>query len=155
VSSSFPTTPISRNDSGFALQASLREKRSGQQLGDGLMRRNSAFSGFERFGTTRRPSQPTIGHQHQSSLSTSTLGNGQNYAPSIYAQSTLAASTIMPQMMIQPVRDDERTKWVEGHCLHRRSKDMRSICTVCDERCEQESFRCSGELSHDGIMDLR
>ena len=163
MSSSFPTTPISRNDSGLALQASLREKRSGGQLGDGLMRRNSnvcfpftmhysychstnsrqQFSGLERFTTSRRPSQPTMGHH--STLSTSTLGNGPStYAPSVYAQSTLAASTVMPQVMIQPVRDDERTKWVEGHCLQKRTKDIRSTCSICDERCEQESFRCSG-----------
>ncbi|KAK3714232.1 hypothetical protein LTR37_008034 [Vermiconidia calcicola] len=147
VSSSFPTTPVSRNDSGFALQASLREKRSGNQLGDGLMRRNSAqqFSGLERFSTVRRPSQPMAGHQHHPSLSTSTLGNGpSNYAPSVYAQSTLAASTIMPNLLVQPVKDDERTKWVEGHCLQRRNKDIRSTCSICDERCEADSFRCSG-----------
>ncbi len=146
VSSSFTSTPISRNDSAFALQASLREKRSGQQLGDGLMRRNSAFSGFERFNAVRRPSQPMVGHQHHPSLSTSSLGNGlSQYAPSVYAQSTLAASTIMPNLMVQPVQEDARTKWMEGHCLHRRNKDMRSVCTICDEQCEQESFRCSGE----------
>lgn len=51
----------------------------------------------------------------------------------------------MPNLMVQPVKDDDRTKWVEGHCLQRRSKDIRSTCTVCDERCEQESFRCTGE----------
>ena len=165
LSSSFPTTPVSRNDSGFALQASLREKRSGH-FGDGLTRRNSAVHslstarkplqnktnthqqfGFERLGTIRRPSQPMAGHHP--SLSTSTLGNGMtpsNYAPSVYAQSTLAASTVMPQMMVQPVRDDEQTKWVEGHCLQRRDKDVRSTCNVCDERCEDESFRCNGKL---------
>jgi hypothetical protein len=44
MSSTFPTTPVSRSDSGFALQATLREKRSGGQLGDGLMRRNSNVS---------------------------------------------------------------------------------------------------------------
>ena len=161
LSSSFSTTPVSRNDSGLALQASLREKRSGH-FADGLTRRNSAvhslfnarnpFSDktntqqqFERFGAMRRPSQPMVGHHP--SLSTSTLGNGasSNYAPSVYAQSTLAASTIMPQMLVQPVRDDERTRWVEGHCLVRRTKDIRSICSICDDRCEEESFRCSGK----------
>ncbi|EMC97616.1 hypothetical protein BAUCODRAFT_459889 [Baudoinia panamericana UAMH 10762] len=164
ISSSFPGTPVSRNDSGFGLQASLREKRSGQ-FGDGLMRRNSAVHsllkarnplqdktntqpqfGFDRFGTVRRPSQPSIATGHQPSMSTSTLGNGasSNYAPSVYAQSTLAASTIMPQMMVQPVRDDETTKWIEGHCLVRRAKDGKSICSICDDRCDDESFRCSG-----------
>ncbi|KAK3070412.1 hypothetical protein LTR53_010509 [Teratosphaeriaceae sp. CCFEE 6253] len=146
VSSSFPGTPTSRNDSGFALQASLREKRSGH-FADGLARRNSTF-GFERISTIRRPSQPSIAGHHPS-LSTSTLSNGNgngtsSYAPSVYAQSTLAASTVMPSMMIQPVRDNETMKWIEGHCLHRRNKDGRSTCSVCDDRCEEESFRCNG-----------
>lgn len=49
ISSSFPTTPVSRNDSGFALQASLREKRSGH-FNEGLARRNSTVSShFTRF----------------------------------------------------------------------------------------------------------
>ena len=164
ISGSFSSNPISRNDSGLALQASLREKRSGAQLGnDGLMRRNSnvciipylcdslrtgtnnwqQFSGLERLTTGRRPSQTMIGHHP--SRSTSTLGHGPStYAPSVYAQSTLAASTIMPNLMVQPVRNDERTHWVEGHCMQKRNKDMRSICSVCDEWCEHESFRCSG-----------
>ena len=162
MSSSFPTTPISRSDSGYALQASLREKRSGQ-LGDGLMRRNSnvcplrtqssqeelansheQFSGLEKLTIGRRPSQPMTGHH--SNPSTSTLGNGpSSYAPSVYAQSTLAASTIMPHLVVQPVKDDERTKWVEGHCLQRRNRDIRSVCSICDERIEDVSFRCSGK----------
>ena len=141
MSSTFSANPISRNDSGLALQASLREKRSGHQLGDGLMRRNSNLSGLERLAG-RRPSQHLMGHHP--SRSTSTLGHGPStYAPSVYAQSTLAASTIMPQLLVQPVRDDERTKWIEGHCLQKRNKDMRSICSICDDRCENESFRCS------------
>jgi len=166
LSSNFPSTPVSRNDSGFALQASLREKRSGNftsNLADGLTRRNSAVHSlfharnplsdktntqqFSGFGTVRRPSAPMVGHHP--SLSTSTLGNGtspSNYAPSVYAQSTLAASTVMPQMMMQPVRDDERTKWIEGHCLVRRGKDIKSTCTICDDRCEEESYRCNGKF---------
>ncbi|KAF2765716.1 DENN-domain-containing protein [Teratosphaeria nubilosa] len=141
LSSNFYSSTTSRNDSGFALQASLREKRSGHFV-DGLARRNSSF-GFDRMGTLRRPSAATIGHHP--SMSTSTLGAGpvSNYAPSVYAQSTLAASTIMPSLMVQPVRDNETMKWVEGHCLHRSSRD-RSACSICDERCEDESFRCSG-----------
>jgi hypothetical protein len=163
MSSNFPGTPVSRNDSGFALQASLREKRSGH-FADGLARRNSAVQsllnarsreyektnnflqfGFERSSTIRRPSHPTI--NHHSSMSTSNLGNGttSNYAPSVYAQSTLAASTIMPQLMVQPVRDNETTKWAEGHCMMRRGKEGRAICTICDERCDDDSFKCNGE----------
>ena len=174
VSSSFPGTPTSRNDSGFALQASLREKRSGH-FADGLARRNSSvqmtplkiFSyvhvradsgaqfGIERINTFRRPSQVSMTGLgsgptgHHPSLSTSTLSNGiqsGGYAPSVYAQSTLAASTIMPQMMVQPVRDNDTMKWEEGHCLVKRQRDGKSICSVCDERCEEESFRCSGKF---------
>lgn len=163
ISSTFPGTTISRNDSGFGMQATLREKRSGH-FADGLARRNSAVHSLfnarnplqdksntqpnyvDRMGTMRRPSAPMVGH-HPSG-STSTLNNGRapsNYAPSVYAQSTLAASTIMPQMMVQPVRDNEMTKWVEGHCLNRRLKDGKTICAICDDRCEDESFRCNGK----------
>lgn len=163
VTPSFPFAPAFKNDSGLALQNSLREKRSGSHLGgENMARRNSAVNSLfnarhpqldtgnyqqhlEHFSGPRRPSQQGLGHH--SSNSTSTLGNGtaSNYAPSVYAQSTLAASTMMPHMLFQPVKDDERTKWIEGHCLQRRNKDMRSICTICDDRCEHESFRCSGK----------
>ncbi|KAK5110727.1 hypothetical protein LTR62_005604 [Meristemomyces frigidus] len=161
ISSTFPSTSTSRNDSGFSLQATLREKRSGQ-LSDSLARRNSAVHSlfharnplhdktntqqFDRMSMIRRPSQP-IAIGHHATSSTSTLGNSNgtsSYAPSVYAQSTLAASTVMPQMMMQPVRDNETTKWIEGHCLLRRNRDGRSICSICDDRCEEESFRCSG-----------
>ncbi|KAI6871023.1 DENN-domain-containing protein [Hortaea werneckii] len=162
LSSNFPNTPVSRNDSGLSMQATLREKRSGH-FADGLARRNSAVHSLfnarnplqdksnsqpnyvDRMSTVRRPSAPMIGH-HPSG-STSTVNNGSTpstYAPSVYAQSTLAASTIMPQMMVQPVRDNETTKWVEGHCLNRRSKDSKSICAICEERIEDESFKCNG-----------
>ena len=172
MSMNFPTTPVSRNDSGFALQASLREKRSGH-FADGLARRNSAVQSLfmarnplhdktnthqqfsiERLGTVRRPSHPTVSG-HQSSMSTSTLGNGtpSSYAPSVYAQSTLAASTIMPGLMVQHVRDNDTTKWIEGHCLNKRFKDGKSICTICDERCDEESWRCTGEfLSYASVI---
>ncbi|KAF2719515.1 DENN-domain-containing protein [Polychaeton citri CBS 116435] len=146
VSSTFPNLPVSRQDSALTLQASLREKRSGH-FGD-TTRRNSTF-GFERMTTVRRPSQPVL-QSHHPSPSTSTLGNGNGvgarstYAPSVYAQSTLAASTIMPQVLHQPVHDNATMKWVEGHCLNKRQKDGKSICTICDERCDEESFKCSG-----------
>ncbi|PPJ55721.1 hypothetical protein CBER1_08301 [Cercospora berteroae] len=152
VSMNFPSTPVSRNDSGFALQASLREKRSGH-FAESTGRRNSTF-GMDRMNTVRRPSAPILGHGpapqvlgHQSSMSTSTLGgglSGSSYAPSVYAQSTLAASTIMQPAMTQTVRDTDMTKWVEGHCLQRRQADRRTLCTICDERCDDELFRCNG-----------
>lgn len=163
IASNFSNGASSRNDSGFALQATLREKRSGH-FTDGLARRNSSVYsmlnprkplhdrtntepqfGFDRMSTIRRPSQPSI-VSHQASASTSNLSQmptNSTYAPSVYAQSTLAASTIMPNMMVQPVRDTEMTKWVEGHCFIRRNRDGKSICAICDERCEDESFRCN------------
>ncbi|KAF2863993.1 DENN-domain-containing protein [Piedraia hortae CBS 480.64] len=137
ASSNFPSTVGSRNDSAFALQASLREKRSGH-LTDALPRRNSAFGTLDRISSMR----PGPMANHQTSMSTSMLEG--SYAPSVYAQSTVAASTIMPQMMVQPVRDNETTKWVEGHCLLKQPRDNRRICAVCDERCDEDHFRCSG-----------
>ncbi|KAG9190685.1 hypothetical protein G6011_08773 [Alternaria panax] len=95
-----PSTPISRSDSGYALQANLREKRSAHF--ETSSRRSSSF-GFERVPQIRRPSQPFLGHAP--SASTSSLSHeykaGSSYAPSVYAQSTLAASTIMPGMAMQ------------------------------------------------------
>jgi hypothetical protein len=107
-----PTTPLSRQDSGFALQATLREKRSGHF--DSLSRRSSSF-GFDRKPTIRRPSAPFIvGHSSSLSMTTiSTDGRASNYAPSTYAQSTLAASTVMPNLLMQPVHDTDTTSWVE------------------------------------------
>jgi len=159
ASTSYSPFSASRNDSGLALQASLREKRSAGRLNDNLGRRNSAVhslfnarnpskapandpSQYDPHGNGRRPSAPMFGHYSSSSTSSLGQGAGSNYAPSVYAQSTLAASTIMPSMMVKPVRDDERTKWVEGHCMQRRNKDIRNMCTICDERCHDESFRC-------------
>lgn len=100
----------------------------------------------------RKSDRPAVVGHHPS-MSTSALPNGMasSYAPSVYAQSTLAASTIMPQMMVQPVKDDETTKWVEGHCLGRRKKDPKLVCTVCNEKFEEDLFRCNGESDWDGV----
>lgn len=141
-----PMTPISRNDSGFAIQASLREKRSGQF--DTSSRRSSTY-GFDRVPTLRRPSLPFNGHQssHSSSLSTTMSADSHtmsNYAPSTYAQSTLAASTIMPNMLMQPVRNTDTTNWIEGHCLQWRMRDDRSICSVCEDKAEDGIYQCGG-----------
>lgn len=139
-----PSTPISRSDSAYALQSNLREKRSGHF--DSASRRSSSFA-FERAPTMRRPSQPShLGHQ--STPSTSTLSTeyrpGSSYAPSVYAQSTLAASTIMPGVLMQPVRNTDDVKWVEGHCLQWRQHDERATCSVCDEKSDDGIYRCSG-----------
>lgn len=142
-----PLTPISRNDSGYAIQASLREKRSGHF--DSSSKRSSTY-GFERVPTLRRPSVPFSNHAptHSSNLSIATIStNGNlmsNYAPSMYAQSTLAASTVMPHVLMQPVRNTETTKWVEGHCFQWQPADERSLCSVCEEKAEEGIYHCSG-----------
>lgn len=139
-----PSTPISRSDSGYALQASLREKRSGHF--DAASRRSSSF-GPERMNTLRRPSQPFLGHS--SNLSTSTLGTdyrapSSSYAPSVYAQSTLAASTVMPNAFSAPVRNTDTTQWCEGHCMQWRPNEERATCSICDEKAEDGIYRCTG-----------
>lgn len=138
-----PSTPISRSDSGYALQANLREKRSGHF--ETSSRRSSSF-GFERVPPLRRPSQPFLGHQ--ASISTSSLSQelraGSSYAPSVYAQSTLAASTIMPGMAMQPVRNTSTTQWQEGHCMQWRPQEEKAVCSVCEEKSDDGLYRCTG-----------
>ncbi|OJJ44789.1 hypothetical protein ASPZODRAFT_70998 [Penicilliopsis zonata CBS 506.65] len=138
-----PSTPASRNDSGMALQASLREKRSGHF--DAASRRSSSFGVDMRQGVARRPSAPFLGHT--SNLSVTTLNTDYNpsstYAPSVYAQSTIAASTIVPQAYAQPVHNSEGICWVEGHCLQLYPWDEKHTCAICDERAEEGMFRCT------------
>jgi len=150
TSSSFPPLPmtaISRNDSGYAIQATLREKRSGHF--DSSSKRSSTY-GFDRIPTLRRPSIPFSGHSsnHSSSLSMTTMSTDShtmsNYAPSTYAQSTLAASTIMPNMLLQPVRNTDTVSWVEGHCLQWRLHDDRSVCSVCEDKADDGIYQCGG-----------
>lgn len=135
-----PLTPVSRNDSGFALQSSLRDKRGGHF--DAV----SKGSGSTHRQAKRQPSLPYLGHS--SNLSIGTLNpephNLPCYAPSTYAQSTLAASTIMPQVLMQPVRNTATTSWIEGHCLHWHAHDDRSTCSVCEEKADDGMYRCSG-----------
>ena len=137
----FPLTPSSRNDSGYALQSSLREKRSGHF--DSL----SKHSDSVRMHMHRKPSLPFLGHSANQSVSTmgTDLRNGTStYAPSTYAQSTIAASTIMPGMLMQPVRNTDSQSWVEGHCLQWRPTDGRGTCSICDEKVDDGVYRCSG-----------
>ncbi|KAM3437629.1 hypothetical protein MY4824_003648 [Beauveria thailandica] len=153
-----PSTPISRSDSGFALTATLREKRSGH-FGEEKMRRSSSF-GMDKFQPMHRPSHPFLnGHQQNYSISGISIdstatgygGGSGGYAPSTYAQSTLAASTIMPSMQIQPVRNTETTVWVEGHCFNLDRKDATSTCTICAEKADAEGmYHCSAckAISH-------
>lgn len=141
-----PSTPISRSDSGYALQVQqLREKRSGHF--ETSSRRSSSF-GFERVPPLRRPSQPFLGHAP--SASTSSLSHElhavSSYAPSVYAQSTLAASTIMPGMAMQPVRNTSTTQWQEGHCLQWRPQEEKANCSICEEKSDDGLYRCTGKL---------
>ncbi|KAJ8105836.1 hypothetical protein OPT61_g9940 [Boeremia exigua] len=142
-----PSTPISRSDSGYALQANLREKRSAHF--DAQSRRSSSF-GFEKMPQMRRPSQPVLGHAP--SASTSSLSQeikaGSSYAPSVYAQSTLAASTIMPGMAMQPVRNTATVQWQEGHCLQWRPHEDKATCSICEEKSDEGLYRCSGCTTH-------
>ncbi|KAI1639363.1 dDENN domain-containing protein [Biscogniauxia mediterranea] len=138
-----PTTPVSRSDSGFALSATLREKRSGHF--DDKGRRSSSFGQMP----THRPNMPFLnGHQSNLSISAISIDSTSSfggYAPSTYAQSTIAASTIMPNMLVQPVHDTETTVWVEGHCFNFSENDTSSICAICDERAEGDGcYVCSG-----------
>jgi hypothetical protein len=143
-----PSTPISRSDSGYALQVQqLREKRSGHF--ETSSRRSSSFGFTDRVPPLRRPSQPFLGHAP--SASTSSLSHelhaGSSYAPSVYAQSTLAASTIMPGMAMQPVRNTSTTQWQEGHCLQWRPHEEKASCSICEEKSDDGLYRCTGKLN--------
>lgn len=140
-----PTTPISRNDSGFALTATLKEKRSGHF--DTYSRRSASF-GVDRQTTLRRPSIP-FSNGHSASLSTSALSidakSMYGYAPSTYAASTLAASTIMPNMLMEPVRNTDNMVWVEGHCFILHRDDTTSVCSICDDKPDGDNmYKCTG-----------
>jgi hypothetical protein len=97
-----------------------------------------------------RPSLPFLnGHAPSVSISAISIDSkssyGGGYAPSTYAQSTLAASTIMPNMLIHPVRNTETTVWVEGHCFNWVANEAPANCSVCDDRSDDEGFyKCSG-----------
>lgn len=133
----------SRNDSGLALQASLREKRSGHF--DASSRRSSSFGMEMRQGVSRRPSAPFLGHAPNLSVTTlnADYNPGSTYAPSVYAQSTVAASTIVPQTSAQPIHNSEGTCWVEGHCLKVQPWDEKAICAICDDRAEEGMYKCT------------
>jgi len=141
---SLPRTPTSINDSGYGSKPNLREKRSGHF--DSSSKRSSTYAPDRNPTPLRRPSLPFSGHSSKPSTSTTVAGSYavSNYAPSTYAQSTLAASTVMPDMLMQPVRNNETTNWVEGHCLQWRLHDDRSLCTICDDKAEDGIYRCTG-----------
>lgn len=146
-----PSTPVSRSDSGFALAATLREKRSGH-FGEEKLRRSSSF-GLDRHAV-HRPNLPFLnGHQTNLSISAISVDSqssfGGGYAPSTYAQSTLAASTIMPNMQIHPVENTETTVWVEGHCFNYSAKETSAACTICLEKTEGDGiYACTACKTH-------
>ena len=168
IYSGYPATTsgLPRQDSGFTLTATLRGKRSGNLDSSGNSRRSSSVSarpplrsptamhlpfgkkfGFERAPTLRRPSVPFT--SHSPSPSTSSLTDAQSlfsqYPPSVYSPSTLAASTIMPSMLLQPVRNTDGTHWVEGHCLHWKHCDTDTICSICEEKSDEGIYTCNSE----------
>lgn len=156
VTSSFPHTPVSasaspRTDSGYALQTSLREKKSGHF--DTLSKRS--FSGSAHM--LRKASIPFIKHNASPSSSTMLSENrtASTYAPSTYAQSTLAASTIMPGTNPHFAGNGEGTYWSEGHCLQWRAADGLSTCVLCDDKAQDGFYRCSGcgFVIHDRCAD--
>ncbi|KAH8888178.1 DENN-domain-containing protein [Thozetella sp. PMI_491] len=141
-----PTTPVSRNDSGFAVGATLREKRSGYF--DKEPRRSSSF-GMDKHQPLQRPSLPFLnGHSQNLSISAISIDSQSSYggyAPSTYAQSTIAASTVMPNMIVQPVKNTDNTVWVEGHCFNWAPSEVSSSCTICEDRSEGDGlYKCSG-----------
>lgn len=140
TSTHFPPLPInhgSRNE----LQASLREKRSGHF--DASSRRSSSF-GLNQ-GIPRRPSAPFLGHAPNLSVTTlnTDYNPGSTYAPSVYAQSTVAASTIIPTATVQPIHNSEGSCLVEGHCLQVQPFDEKAVCAMCDERAEDGMYKCN------------
>lgn len=143
TSGHFPPPPGSRTDSGLALQASLREKRSGHF--DASSRRSSSFGMDMKSGIPRRPSAPFLGHAPNLSVTTlnTDYNPGSTYAPSVYAQSTVAASTIVPQAAAHPIHNSEGTCWVEGHCLQVQPWDDKAVCAICDDRAEEGMYKCS------------
>ncbi|RVX75925.1 hypothetical protein B0A52_00282 [Exophiala mesophila] len=133
------SSAMSRNDSGYALQTSLREKRSGHF--DSLSKRS--FSGPQTM--MRKASIPFIKHNATpSNASLSDMRNGSTYAGSVYAQSTLAASTIMPGMAVHPATASPGSHWVEGHCLEWKVGQGPSTCVLCDEKAQDDYYRCGG-----------
>lgn len=158
--------PLSRHDSGLTIQSTLKEKRSGVFDVSSYMKRNSSLhvvplmtnrmsnmNGSDKmsmFGTMRRPSMQFNGHSYAPSVST--LGNrgateGSNYAPSVYAQSSLAASSIMAFNTVSPpCNSSDTTLCCEGHCLQFQANTAeRLVCSVCNEKSSEGIYKCSGK----------
>lgn len=135
---SLSTTPKSRHDSGFAMQASLKEKPSTQ------FETNSKHNSSS-YNVRRKASLPFVKHNATYSHGSDVpqFSGTSTYATSTYAQSTLAASTVMPGTSYQPVRNDMNTKWIEGHCMQWRPVLAGGICSLCDEKGDEGLYRCA------------
>src|SRR5689334_12526616 len=96
----------------------------------------------------RRPSQPMLGHAPSASTSSLSqeLRAESSYAPSVYARCALAASTIMPGMAMQPVRNTGTVQSQEGHCLQWRPHEDKATCSICEEKSDEGLYRCSGKF---------
>lgn len=137
-----PSTPISRNDSGFTLTTTLREKRSGHL--DFNSRRSSSFA-LDRKQTIHGARH---GHGNDSGFSNSVSGidttSIYGCAPISYATSSFAASTVMPNVLMHPIQNTDSTVWVEGHCFEINHNDSKSVCSLCDEKAEGDGmYNCS------------
>lgn len=141
---SFLGTPT-RADPSNNLSATLRGKRSGN-FESLAQRRSSSFGVDRQVPALRRPSIPFA--NHSPSPSTSSLvetGSIYNqYPPSVYTPSTLAASTIVPQMPVQFTRDTSGLRWIEGHCMQWRSSEPESPCSLCDDKSDEGVYYCNG-----------
>lgn len=127
-----PTTPRSKTESGSVIQASLREKRSGHF--DMRSRHSPSLPNIR-----RKASTPFVRH----GASMSQVSEGKSiYASSMYAQSTLAASTIMPGMPFQSVQNTSGVQWQEGHCLHWCADETGPVCSICNERGDEGLYKC-------------
>ena len=138
-----PRIPRSCSNFKFALSTTLREKRSGDF--DSCSRQSSSFS-IAKHALLRKPSLPLNGQGSSLSISASVdlQSLHQSCVPSIYAQSTLAASTVMPNLLIQPVQNTETTIWVEGHCFNWSPTEVLSSCSICDEHSDGDrAYKCT------------
>jgi len=133
-----PRTPLSHNDSGFALQTSLREKRSGHF--DNKSKPSTSITNIR-----RKASLPFVKHSVTLSQASDvpSIACGSTYAPSISARSTFAASTVMLGTPYQPVQNTTTTTWVEGHCMQWRKIDQNMVCSVCNDKVEDGQYKCS------------
>lgn len=142
----------------------LREKRSGQL--DAASKRSSSVYNLSSYTTQRRVRVKTnlpklgldrsVSHRpsaqsqtRASSTSTPTLCVAPSatslHAPSVYAASTLATSTVVPCGPHEHGQTTDSMRLVEGHCFQSRLPEFRVVCSLCDEKVDEAGLRCSGK----------